>query len=262
MNPTAAPRPHSSLFNYHRLTGSELDHYNGQGYLVLNSLLSPGGVEQMTAECMVAWEQEKRAFDPAKTWLQNSLLPNIHHQSALVRDYYFEGPLVDTAEQIVGPNIKGVTSQLTFKMRGNTKPFGWHQDNGYGELEPYNAITCLTALEDNDEETGCLWILPGSHHAGQRRMERTEEDRRLGREVVVEIDEAGAIPMPMKAGDCLIMTCWTFHKSEGNFSKDRDRRVLFLRYGDADAVEVANDRRPRLGRLLRGNTRFPEVAEV
>ena len=27
-------------------------------------------------------------------WLQNALLPDIHHRSKLVRDYYFEGPLV------------------------------------------------------------------------------------------------------------------------------------------------------------------------
>ena len=35
--------------------------------------------------------------------------------------------------------------------------------------------------------------------------------------------------------------------------------MLFLRYADADAVEVYNDRCPRLGRLVRGKTRFPEV---
>jgi len=32
-----------------------------------------------------------------------------------------------------------------------------------------------------------------------------------------------------------------------------------MRYADADAVEVYNGRRPRLGRLLRGVTKFPEV---
>jgi hypothetical protein len=35
---------------------------------------------------------------------------------------------------------------------------------------------------------------------------------------------------------------------------------LFMRYADADAVEVYNDGAPRLGRLLRGQTRFDEVA--
>jgi hypothetical protein len=48
------------------------------------------------------------------------------------------------------------------------------------------------------------------------------------------------------------------HKSLGNTS-DRDRRLLFLRYADADAVEVYNNRKPRLGKLVRGKTRFREV---
>jgi hypothetical protein len=261
MNSKIIGQQHTEFFNYHSLSPNELTQYRDEGYLIIPSILKPAGVREMTDECMKAWEQEKRAFDPDKTWLQNSLLPNIHHKSSLVRDFYFEGPLVDIAEQLVGPNVKGATSQLTFKMRGNAKPFAWHQDNGYGELEPYNAITCLTALEDNDEETGCLWLIPRSQRQGQRQLERTEEDRRQGREVVMEVDESGAIPMPMKAGDCLIMTCWTLHKSEGNFSQDRDRRVLFLRYADADAVEVTNGRKPRLGRLLRGKTRFPEVSQ-
>lgn len=252
---------HAEFFNYRPPTENDLAQYRDNGFLVLHSVLTPAGIKKMVEECMNAWEREKRAFDPSKTWLQNSLLPNIHHQSPLVRDFYFEGPLVDIAEQLIGPNVKGATSQLTFKMRGNTKPFAWHQDNGYGELRPYNAITTLTALEDNDEETGCLWLLPKSHLRGQIRLDRTEEDRKQGREVVVQVDESGAIPMPMKAGDSLIMTGWTLHKSEGNYSKDRDRRVLFLRYSDADAVEVANGGKPRLGRLVRGETRFPEVAE-
>jgi len=64
----------------------------------------------------------------------------------------------------------------------------------------------------------------------------------------------------MKAGETLLFHCWTLHKSEGNFAQDRDRRILFMRYADADAVEVYNGGKPRLGRLLRGRTRFPEVA--
>jgi len=177
-----------------------------------------------------------------------------------VRSYYFDGPLVDIAEQLIGPNIKGATSQLTFKMRGNTKPFGWHQENGYGELDPYNALTTLTALDNTDRSNGCLWLIPGSHAQGQIRVEQTIAEKQKSSEIIVQADDDAAIPMEMKAGDCLIFHCWMLHKSEGNFSNDRDRRVLFLRYADADAVEVYNDRKPRLGKLVRGTTRYAEVA--
>jgi hypothetical protein len=248
-----------TTFSERNLSPDELKQYKESGYLHIPGLISTDEVEMISDECMTAWKSEKGEFDPNASWLENSLLVNIHHHSKAVRDYYFEGPLVGIANQTIGPNIKGATSQLTFKMRGNTKPFPWHQDNGYGELSPYNAMTCFTALEDNTEETGCLWVIPGSHKQGQINIRRSEEERDKLGEVVIDADDAKAIPMPMKAGDCLIFGCWLLHKSEGNFSKDKDRRVLFLRYADADAVEVYNDSAPRLGRLVSGATRFPEV---
>ena len=247
-------------FQYRLLDEDQLRDYAENGYHCYGPILTASGLEEMRRQCMAAWEAQKSSFDPSKTWLENALLVNIHHKSPIVRDYYFEGPLVDVAQQIIGPNIKGATSQLTFKMKGNTKPFPWHQDNGYGELEPYNAISCLTALDDTDQENGCLWLIPGSSKEGQRKHEQQQKavDVNYKAELRTQVDESSAIPVPMKAGECLFFNCWTLHKSDRNLS-DRDRRILFLRYADADAVEVYNDRSPRLGRLLRGTTRFEEV---
>jgi ectoine hydroxylase-related dioxygenase (phytanoyl-CoA dioxygenase family) len=250
---------HTTHFNYRKLTPEELDFFKEEGYLIIKNILTDAGLQQMREECMQAWNAEKEAFDPSKTWLQNSLLVNIHHRAPTVKNYYFEGPMVEIASQLIGPNIKGATSQLTFKMSGNTKPFGWHQDNGYGELEPYNALTTLTALDDTDRGNGCLWLIPGSHKIGQIRVQQTEEQKKNNSEIIVEADDALAVPMEMKAGDALIFNCWMLHKSDGNYSKDRDRRILFLRFADADAVEVYNGRKPRLGKLLKGSTQFEEV---
>ena len=251
----------TQYFNYRLLTNDELTTFREQGYLVIKNILSDTGLAQMQQECMTAWNEEKVAFDPNKSWLQNSLLVNIHHRSDTVKAYYFDGPLVEIATQLIGPNIKGATSQLTFKMAGNTKPFGWHQDNGYGELEPYTALTTLTALDDTDRGNGCLWLIPGSHKGGQIQVEQTAEQKKNKSEIIVNADDSLAVPMEMKAGDALIFNCWMLHKSDGNYSKDRDRRILFLRYADADAVEVYNDRKPRLGRLVRGTTNFDEVKQ-
>jgi ectoine hydroxylase-related dioxygenase (phytanoyl-CoA dioxygenase family) len=242
-----------------RLGETELSFYRDQGYLLRKGLLTPAGVERMLEECMTVWHAEKSAARPGQTWLESALLGDIHHRSKVVRDYYFNGPLVDMMTQLIGPNVKGVTAQLTFKLRGNTKAFPWHQDNAYGELSPYNSVTCLTALEDNHRETGCLWIIPESHKQGQLQPGLTPAEKAALREVVQTADDSRAMPMPMAAGDCLIFSCWTLHKSEGNLSPDRDRRVLFLRYADADAVEVYNGNRPRLGRVVRGHSTFPEV---
>lgn len=249
-----------TLFIFRRLSDEQIQSFRDQGYIYYGRLLTDRGLALMREEAMQAWNEENREFDQTQTWLENSLLPNIHRRSNLIRRYYYRGPFVDVAEQLVGPNLKGVTSQLSFKLRGNTKFAPWHQDNGYGELDPYTAITCITALDDTDLESGCLWIIPGGHRLGQIDVsdQLTVESKKAMVEVSIEVDETSAIPMPMKAGECLIFHGWMPHKSLGNTS-DRDRRLLFLRYADADAVEVYNNRKPRLGKLVRGKTRFREV---
>lgn len=251
------------LFIFKDLSSEQIQFYEENGYLKLGNTLSELGVQKAMEECMIEWEKEKGEFDPSNSWLKNSLLVDIHKRSKLVRDFYFKGPIVGVMNTLIGPNIKGVTSQLTFKMRGNTKPFGWHQDNGYGELNPYNSITTLTALEDTDEENGCLRIIPKSHKVGQIDVSDIINNKTKKEKVSIDldVDESMAIPMPLKAGETLIFHCNTLHQSQGNFSKDRDRRILFLRYADADAVEVYNNNKPRLGRLLTGKTKFIEVED-
>ena len=252
---------HGDHFNYRRLSPEELESYSDQGFVLLDDVLTGQGVIEMRDQCMSFWSSQKEDYDPEGSWLKNMLLDNAHHHCPIVRNYYFEGPLVDIAEQLIGPNVKGVTAQLTFKLRGNKKRVHWHQDNVYGELSPYNAITCLTALDKSDEANGCLWIAPGSHKDGQRRAGFTEEERAALIEIELKPDDSDAIPMPMDPGQCLVFSCWTYHRSDGNNSTDRDRRILFIRYADADSVEVYNQNRPRLGRVVRGSSRYPEVAD-
>jgi len=253
----------SHMFINRIMTQNDKEFYQNEGYLRVGPTLTEEGLTEMRRQCMEAWNTDKTQFNPDGTWLQNALLGDIHHRSPIVRDFYFGGPLADMASQLIGPNIKAATSQLTFKMRGNTQAFGWHQDNGYGELDPYNTISTLTALDDADERNGCLWIIPGSHLGGQidvADQAKTESKAALA-SIDVAVDEGRTIPVPMRAGESILFHCWTLHKSQGNMSRDRDRRLLFLRYADADAVEVYNGRKPRLGKLLRGATRFAEVQE-
>ena len=247
-----------------KLDSQQLDSWTNDGYLILRNVLQKDVRKDVLAESMQAWRKVKGEFQDDASWLQNALLPNIHHHSPAVCRYYFDGPLVQIAEQLIGPNIKGATSQLTFKLRGNTQTFGWHQDNGYGELHPANAISTLTALDNVDQNNGCLWAIPGSHLEGQIDIADvySAEDKAAGRPLDMSIQNASeAVPITMQAGDALVLHCHLLHRSEGNHSRDRDRRILFMRYADADAVERYNDDAPRLGPLLRGISRFNQVTD-
>jgi ectoine hydroxylase-related dioxygenase (phytanoyl-CoA dioxygenase family) len=230
--------------------------------VVLKEMLNESEVAYLRDSCTNAWREVKgkdAEFSNDRTWLQNALLPNIHHFSKAVYEYYFYGPLIDIAGQLIGPNIKGVTSQLTFKTQGNTQNFEWHHDNLYGHLTPYNSLSCLTALDQVTKDNGCIRLVPRSHLKGQLEHGLTRELKMKHVAVKLDVKEEG-MPILMDAGDVLIMHCHCLHRSMGNFTS-RDRRILFLRYSDADAVEVYNENKPRLGRLLRGTTQFEEVAQ-
>jgi hypothetical protein len=71
--------------------------------------------------------------------------------------------------QLLGPNVCLTHQQFVTKLPDASEqrsdiPF--HQDNGYGRLEPPLDLTVWVALVDTDERNGCLWIVPGSHRLG------------------------------------------------------------------------------------------------
>lgn len=236
------------LFHFRRLTQVERRHYADYGFVVLEPLVTGAGLRALREQCMDAWYEEKREFDPAAAWSSGNSIPNIHHRSAAVRDYFFRGPLVDICERLIGSNLKGALAELIFSMQGDVKPIPWHQDNDLVQLLPNNAVAAITSFDDMDEEMGCFWVLPGSHRRG--RIDVTAE---------LPLEEKRAVPIAPRAGECVLIHCRTLYKADGNFSHERDRRLLRLRYADADAVHVRAGRPPLLGRLLRGQTRFQDV---
>ena len=244
------------------MSNFDLDFYHQNGYAFVGKTVSKKKIVEMRRECMKTWKDLKNKYDQSENWLKNTLLQNIHHHSNEVKNFYFYGPLIEIMKDVLGPNIKSVQSQLSFKLPGNHKNVGWHQDNGYGELNPYNTVTTITALDDADTQNGCLWIIPGSHHYGQLDIghQVTIEWKNQLNEISLNVDESKSIPVPLRAGESIIFHCLMLHKSEANKSR-RKRRFLFMRYADADAVEVYNGHKPRLGKLLCGKTKYKSVEE-
>ena len=119
-------KEHSEYFNYEKLTPEELQQFNEQGYLIIKNILKQEGLEQMQKECMTAWEAEKQAFDPNKSWLQNSLLVNIHHKAKTVRDYYFEGQAEYT-------RVRGTSATSGNLQKGDAYQGADYNPSGYGD---------------------------------------------------------------------------------------------------------------------------------
>lgn len=78
----------SKAISFH-LTAGQIAEFRREGFLVLRGLCSKADraenrregllVQRMLEQAMAAWRECKDGFDPSKSWLQNSLLLNIHH---------------------------------------------------------------------------------------------------------------------------------------------------------------------------------------
>jgi hypothetical protein len=160
-----------------RISSAEVSAFEDNGFMVLPKVLTDRGLAALRDEAQHHWTAVKGHTDVSLgTWLQAGLLVNIHHYSQLIRDFYWCGPVAAAARQLIGPNVKACTAQLTFKMPGMTKEVDWcvssqsrtqrrwagrggcdpwargdvfgrHQDNQYGHLSPYTTLSeCLSQV--------------------------------------------------------------------------------------------------------------------
>jgi hypothetical protein len=264
--PTVEPRTTSAGFVPHSLADADIEHYRENGWVLTPPLVSPAGLQRIRGDAMRAWEQEKGGADQGAselTWLQAALLPNVHRLAPACKEYYWTGPHLDLVRQLIGPNVKTSGTQLSFKMRGNLQEFDWHQDNQYGYLSPMNAVTVILALDDTTLDNGAIWVasVPGAGTlAGQRPADWSPLREGVTRDRVINDDTEvkNGAPVPMQAGQIMLLHAHTLHRSVGNHTEG-DRRLLFCRYCDADAVEVYNNNAVRVGRLLSGVSSYPEV---
>jgi ectoine hydroxylase-related dioxygenase (phytanoyl-CoA dioxygenase family) len=105
-----------------------------------------------------------------------------------------------------------------------------HQDNGYFNLVPPDALTLWIALDRSTESNGCVRYARGSHRAGLLPHKATGirgnswglADPPLPR----DLDE---VPGLLAPGDAMLHHCCLLHRSEPNTS-DRARRGLLIVY--------------------------------
>lgn len=102
----------------------------------------------------------------------------------------------------------------------------WHQDNGVilPEADQGHILTVWFPLTDATLEQGCLKVIPGSHKTGLQ-----HHCYRPNGLAIAHLDDEGAVPLPMKAGDVLFMHQLTSHSSLPNVS-DKVRISFDLRY--------------------------------
>ena len=149
-------------------------------------------------------------------------------------DPFFRGYLLNRrwktlAEELLGEEAVPTGCEWFNKPVGTSQATPAHQDNHYFNLAPPHVVTLWLALDDVDEENGCMRYLPGSHLDG-RRPHRRSEVLGFSQEIADYGPRERATDRPalLQPNDLVAHHGWTIHRAEENRSTSRSRRSFAM----------------------------------
>lgn len=222
---------------YDRDTNSIRNHYtlyDKNGYVKYDSLLSNEVVSKLNKQVdylQKILRPSDTVFDEDKTGLikQIQYLHNYHPVFQEVID-----KMRPLAEELLNNNNLFVLNMQLFEKHPNiSKPTRAHQDNAYFKLKDNKAVTFWIALDDIDEDNGCLYYTPKSHLCGVFKHSRYHKNTTFrvrsgvpGLSLCLhEHFDENDTPMPVKAGDVLAHHCNLVHRAGKNNSNRRRRAI-------------------------------------
>jgi hypothetical protein len=140
------------------------------------------------------------------------------------------------------PGCELVWEFAIMKPARNGAETPWHQDEACFTVgTPYRtAVSCWIALQDTDEEMGCMRYVPGTHLGDLVRHASVGGDARAHALVAVEPDVSRAVNVPLRAGDAVLHHSRTLHGAGAN-TTDRPRRALTLEFAVRDEAAMVRE---------------------
>ena len=133
------------------------------------------------------------------------------------------------AETLVGERAACETPEWFNKPPGSQHITPPHQDNYYFCLAPPNVVTIWMALDEVDDENGCLRYVAGSHlqpvrpHARSHVLGFSQGISDYG-----EADRAAEVRIHLQPGDVVAHHGNTIHRADANRSATRHRRAFAM----------------------------------
>ena len=166
---------------------------------------------------------------------------NIWQASEAFRDLVHNPLIVSAVQQATGASgLRLWHDQIQYKPAQRGGVNAWHQDNPYwAPLTPAETqITAWLALDDVDDDNGCMSMVPGSHRWGDAiEYLHTLKDFHAVPESYQGHD-VHVVRTPVRAGSLHLHHPYTWHGSHANLS-GRPRRAIALHYMTSAVTLVA-----------------------
>lgn len=157
------------------------------------------------------------------------------------------------------PTIQLWIEQCIMKPAGTGSYITWHQDGIYhrSSITPTDCfIAAWVALDDCDEENGCMWMVPGSHRWGTQEGHLARWRKQSNGHNFLQVPPPTAVdtevrwqparPCPVKAGEVHFHHPHTWHGSPVNYSPRPRRAIAIHLMTDGACLGPRGDQRVNL----------------
>jgi len=161
-----------------------------------------------------------------------------HRGDKISFDFMIDPRIRKSLAEILREEPLAVQTMIYFKPPG-AKGQALHQDQRYLRVDPGTCIAAWLALDDCDEDNGCMYVVPGSHTLPILCPVKSDMEDSWSYEQVPVPPGMEAVPVRMRAGDVLFFNGQLIHGSHKNQSETRFRRIIVGHYIAAEAERVA-----------------------
>jgi len=197
------------------LNPEQLRHYREHGYACGGRLLDDDALAQLRTEI-------DRLIAGLAPGCRPENMASIHYDNPYFEELLLSAPLVDVAEQLLGPDVALFTSYAIAKRSGDGLAVAWHQDAAFFPIDPMATFTLWLAVDDADPENGCMQVIPDSHR--ERRVWPHKVDRASSTVLPLSLDRLDLqcpVDVPVKAGCFSVHDPFILHGSNPNRSRRR-----------------------------------------
>lgn len=231
------------------LSQAELEQFNEQGFILVprlleesfcSKLLDRAQVELQEATGFVEYEAD--VHYPGSPSSRQALggntirrLLQVYTRAPIFKQLATDPKITHCLHQLLGKTL--FMSQAHHNCIMTKQPFfssrtAWHRDIRYWNFEKPQLITAWTAIKQESQQNGCLYVLPGTHKLSSTDIEFNKaqflkEDSPKNRKLLQT-----AIAIELNPGDTLFFHCQLFHAAGKNLTNDIKMSLVFTYHGE------------------------------
>jgi len=204
---------------------ADLNFFHDNGFLIIRNCFSSKEINlaissfdcmklNFATECGISYEDyDEEICQYRDIWKYENFYNNL----------IFDSPLPKIAASLMGETAARLLhDHIIAKPHGKSDEIPWHQDYPYWPVDNPNGLSLWLAMDDLDEQSGVLEVIPGSHKRGEEAPVDFISSPR------VDLDNDEKIYLPVNRGDVGLLHSLTWHRTSPNTSVPMRRAHISL----------------------------------